>query len=695
MDAIGASDELRRFQIFAAVAMEILDTLCVHIAGQDIGCYIFGSHSEGTRIKTHITKLESYVNYVFCHEGYEVIQNISDIQPSKLKDRSYLLAITDEITKPGYVKLQVIQSGLPLTRKNVDVIPELTTLDYKNRIVVYRERRPEKHQVDELSGSAKATDIVMGKTFEICYSYRCKSWPLLARKWLTRVRHHNWPSRYAVEKMKTMGFFLLPVGGGGSIEKNLEWKMSFLLQERLLMSLLNETQYKCYILLKMINNDVISSFVKDVALVSYHLKTCMFYVVENTPSDIWKPDNLLDCVQVCLKCILQWVRDGVCPNYFIPEENMFHGRVHGELQSKLRNALTKLIASEFKYIPHIQCGNLGPRLIDVIHSIPTSLPSEFDFVPNKLTLYTKAVQFISLVKSRILSKLNNEAVKDSVSFHLQCVTTLRRMDIKVLKHHSKKQKEFALSVVLPYIELSLMSNIVALEYDKGNTRAIVNVIQSNRWSELVSEGSDPFSAKLKQATIMYMLNFPDASLRILEALKAMLMGSLTVSICGCKFCQTESDDNVKHLVQNMTEEEFRTKHCIPCIAFLPAERQIVPDALGNEMERTESNTETCLFWSDWAVIDGKILLLFMLYLNHKKKYMVKETEVDIKMIEDVIETDNNLGHQVTGLNILGWIYLQENNKQKASELLDKSIGIQPRNNAAHIHKRILTDPYRK
>lgn len=58
-------------------------------------------------------------------------------------------------------------------------------------------------------------------------------------------------------------------------------------------------------------------------LTSYHCKTCIFHTVEKTPASIWTPDNLINCLLICIKQLLQWLKDGVCPNYFIPDQNLF------------------------------------------------------------------------------------------------------------------------------------------------------------------------------------------------------------------------------------------------------------------------------------------------------------------------------------------------------------------------------------
>ena len=191
MNKIGASPELRKFQIHSAISMELLDTVCAYIAGEKFRCYIFGSHSEGTRIITHIPKRNCDVNYLFCLRDTEVIQDLSEIKPDQ--QTQYLLAVTDAITRPGYVKLQIVDNGVPetkATRKEKEnfSIREDTAIDHQNRVVLYK-RRPDKIHVDEVKGLIATTDLVTapaniptdttkmpvgtGRDYEIYHSYRC------------------------------------------------------------------------------------------------------------------------------------------------------------------------------------------------------------------------------------------------------------------------------------------------------------------------------------------------------------------------------------------------------------------------------------------------------------------------------------------------------------------------------------------
>ena len=759
--------------------MEVLDTVCTYIAKENFRCYIFGSHSEGTRIITHIPKRDCDVNYLFCLKDREVVQSMSEIKSDP--DIQYLLAVTDEITKPGYVKLQIVYNGIPQTRSTRGGEAPDTAFDHKDRVVLYK-RRPEKIHVDEFKGLNVTTDIVVGTVrkftgtekpkegimtgadFEKYHSLRCRSWPIIATKWISRNRHHNWPPRSVIEQIKSLGVFLIPVGSQDSIEKDMEWKILFLLQERMLMSILNDTQYKCYIILKMINNDFLSCHFKEPILVSYHLKTCLFYVIENTQDTLWKPERLLHCVHICLKHILQCVNNGNCPNYFIPRDNMFSRRIGGEVQTHLKNALLKLLACDvsFWYFPKITCGNLGPRL-QAVCGTADNVQTDQDLVPSRVRLYLKLIKFLSHVKMRILFKCYNADIEECVRLHFQeAVQPLIKADEII--DHSKEQTKRAFYLVLPYVELSLMSVLLATQREKqdgkgndqellnsdqdlaatqqekqdkkgndqelknsdqdliakqqekqdgkGNEQELVNsdqtlvlqLLKSKKWKEI----GLPITARLKQATFLHMCGQINASLVVLRSLEQSMNPSM-ISVCGCQYHHTIVDPETTERIKHMTEPEFRKNMCVSCVAFLPTEERIIPGVLGYEMRRAKVTTDadpTAIshFWYNWAVVDGKVLLYLILYLNYRKivdhdssssvlasvpsDIRRKKNDV-IRKLQGTIKDDPNLGHKETGLNILGWIYRQEGAEDEAESFFKESLEIQSAYNAANLHMEEL------
>ena len=117
---------------------------------------------------------------------------------------------------------------------------------------------------------------------DIVFAFQCSSWPSCSSEWLARKTHVNLPTLEVIAMCKTLGCLFVPVGHPNSDERNLLWRTSFSEQERLLITSFNSVQLKCYILLKIIKKELVVPRIPD-SLSSYHLKTCMLYLMENTP----------------------------------------------------------------------------------------------------------------------------------------------------------------------------------------------------------------------------------------------------------------------------------------------------------------------------------------------------------------------------------------------------------------------------
>ena len=71
------------------------------------------------------------------------------------------------------------------------------------------------------------------------------------------------------------------------------------------------------------------------------LTSCLFYLAENRPVEFLAEDNLLCCLEACIVLIIEWIDNGVCPNYFILDENMFRIKTDQQLlKDNLSSILT-------------------------------------------------------------------------------------------------------------------------------------------------------------------------------------------------------------------------------------------------------------------------------------------------------------------------------------------------------------------
>ena len=639
--------------------------------------YVFGSSFEGTTTPG----LKSDLDIIVEHELFPVVTNVSESQ----QFQQCRMLIQDHHTPPGYAKLQIVFDGVPQTASQFSISRSNHRVDTENRVVlsISDETR--------ISGSAMhGPAITLGnpsqQPHDIVRAVRCKKWPDCASEWLTRTRRYNYPTRDQVNKCKDLGFFLVYVGHPNSQEKHLQWRISFSLQERLLVINFNAVQLMCYILAKMIKKEFIHKSLGEKSLSSYHFKTLMFYMIEETPAEFWVKHNLLYCLHHILKRMLVWVERGNCPNYFIPGENMFEGRISEQMQLQLCGLLRQLIDAKFKYLVTIATDGLGDKYQEALYPglQPYRCPP-YGNVRCAIEMYTcigRAWAGCLLLFCRYSKNQHTNGTAE-----ILCDLKARLLRIEQGTDHSVEEVRRVVSLFLPYVDIQLLSfQVVSAKRWSRSTAYIFNLITSEKWHALSLE-SDMFSSKLKQASLLCMLEYYEMSLEVLQTLENQVEQS--VSICSC---YTERQRDQLQLERRLmyfpacSYEQFLHRHLIPCVVFLPAERLLTPSALCYEMNRSAcSPPESKEYWYDCAVVDGKVLLYYLLYLNHSRLGLDTNASVDTNNILWLIRTNRLLGHRETALNLLGWIYKERGLVDRAVERFEESLTIQSSHNAALVH----------
>ena len=680
LENIGASTSERDARIRVMTTSEIMHSISGDFKWKGVDYqthYVFGSSFEGTT--TH--GLQSDADIVTVNEHWPVVTNISEAQNYE----DCVLLVQDSSTPPGYAKLQRVCYGVLETGKTLPVDSHWTRVDAEDRACLYL---PIKLGPDQVRHGPAVSEPMKNNYLasdNVC-ALRCRSWPACASEWLIRQRHHNWPSQEQIDQCKTLGCFFVSVGHPYSKEKHIQYRISFSLQERLLVTAFNAVQLKCYILLKMIKREKIHKTLGEKSLTSYHFKTCMLYMIENTPAEFWRKKNLLVCLYHCLKEMLECVETGECPNYFIPEENMFEGKISKQMQQKLCDILSRILAADFKFLLHIKSDDLGKKFEEALVS-KVFVPRE-SLKRTWTNLYRLSKQVVDCVlhnRNKIFDSCQNIDFQAFASklFETKCKleTTSR------VTEHSLSETREALSLLLPYVDIIWMSlQIVEAKRKSESNECIFNLLTSEKW-HMISLESDKFSSKLKQASLMHMLGYYDLSLDILLGLQDKIQPEL-LSCCNCKRERSLKPTYVTVYppllplaASNICKGLLQ--HVIPCVVYLPAERDLTPSALCYEMDRSiTSPPGDKEGWYDWAVVDGKVLFHFLLYLNHQQLGRTQSSKADLYRIWWVLETDDNVRHRETGYNILGWIYNEKGLIDKALECFQKSLALKLKYNAA-------------
>ena len=692
MEDIGPSADMRLFKAEIGKFSEIMNTIFCNFIGDDNTIYQFGSAYEASATPGMLSDTDT----VFVSNQLPVVFELERAPPGIC----LLSAYDDE--PPGYTKLQLVANGIPLhsspslnLQNDQDIFS--VSSDQKGRLVLSYDQSSKPKSCDERHGPAVTDNPSEGWTGQDrVVSMRSHYWPRCATEYLTRTRNYNWPSPAVLNTLKTLGCLFVQAGHPHGDEPNLQWRTSLSHQERFLITHFNSVQLKCFILLKLIKQEVISHFIHQESLTSYHCKTCIFYIIEHTPAEFWQPENLLICFLACMTLLLQWTQERLCPNYFIPEENMFDRHVHGRLRQNLSKLLQHLLSADLMYLIHISSDLLGHRLLQAYSPssafMGSQTPSE---ALDKIVISSgskKPCRFIC----HMVNQQKCDDIEAVVNQLYSAVWKLQR--ITRVAEHTVEDIQRATAMMLPYLELCLVSNIVARAFHQCQSKTTIwKYLTSCKWRDL--SNSLPLITKLKQASFLYSFGSYEVSVYILST----ITNHTTFPFCGCYDktfrmpplkIHVQTLHNIKQVLKDnpsISVEQLESMFVTPCVMFLPTERDVTPPPLRYEMLRSvgmppDSRDDSKYFWYDWAVIDANILLHLLLYLNHQKLHV--DVAADIENMKTLINA-LHVRHRETALNVLGWVYKDEGNIDEAKECFKKSLNILPEHNAALLHMKDL------
>ena len=483
LDKLGLSEEIRKLYRERAYTDEISHNL---VQGDLRRCYTFGSAIEGTQTPG----MNSDIDMAFANQAIEVFTNCS----SSGGKPGYIV-VQDETTPPGHVKLQVVNDNKPLQGTcglGGIILDEGRSLpsrqyhllpDDKGRIVItvkpgYMLPIPNvtKHSVafkKDNKGDGKDFDYVIG-------ALHSKVLPDCVTDCLARKRNSDFFTASVVEDCKSYGCLFVRKEHCQSKDSHLLWRISPSHQERSLMFNFNSVQHKCYVLLKLIKKDIINPALGSEVLTSYHCKTAMLHLIDMTPSQFWRPDNLLLCLITALHCLLLWSMDSNCPNFLIPDENMFRWRISRHLLKRLSDELFRLMSLDFvSLLRSIKTDYFNDRLAFIMSGNCQFLTTLLDKTPLlKLNLNHRILAYIMQLRYNLVLRCYSNSTNDLVvnlSNNLSILMHTDRLDIHTPVHDTQR----TIAMLVPYIETDLMSNNVALSVKRGNTR-------ETTWSYLTS-----------------------------------------------------------------------------------------------------------------------------------------------------------------------------------------------------------------
>ena len=270
---------------------------------------------------------------------FNQVQIIQDIQHINHPARYTTLLVEDDIQFPGFSRLKLIGDhvGTYIPRCFVETI---NGIFYSNTLFIHT-------WMDILINHKKSAHgpclSDKDQCEDIANCFRLHSWPRQAERWIYRHRPGQWPRDFLIDKIVKYGCILVPIGPKEVENNELLWRISFSMAEKQLSHAMNYTQFLCYALLKLSLKNIIDSSDKAKGLLcSYFMKTAVFWLSEEISTNAFQLQNLFHCYFLCLDKIITWVKSCYCPSYFIPEHNMFRGKIKRSNSRVLLNVLERL-----------------------------------------------------------------------------------------------------------------------------------------------------------------------------------------------------------------------------------------------------------------------------------------------------------------------------------------------------------------
>jgi len=173
-------------------------------------------------------------------------------------------------------------------------------------------------------------------------TFTCECQHIL-QKWASRYRKYDWPPQSIRQTITRMYGNLVAKGMHGSDTEHLEWRYCFIEIESLLVECLTDTQIKLYMMLKIINQDIIKTH--GFSISSFILKNIVFWLAETFEQHTFRDETLITWILRALMLLKRAVERYVLPYYMIPERNLLAEKVKNPERLPLIQTLSDILKS--------------------------------------------------------------------------------------------------------------------------------------------------------------------------------------------------------------------------------------------------------------------------------------------------------------------------------------------------------------
>ncbi|KAL3865124.1 hypothetical protein ACJMK2_006753 [Sinanodonta woodiana] len=532
------------------------------------------------------------------------------------------------------------------------------------------------------------------------YVVQCPKWPSSALEWVNRNSRSGWPCQKLKQEIVQRGILLAPVGCKQDPSQDIQWRYSFNEAERRLVTSFNGTQAKCYALLKRIISEFVKPWFSDDVITSYHLKTLMFWTVEEIDFQAWVPAKLVECIFIVLKRLTQCIEDEICPSYFIPNENLFQERATLVHKADVLAIMHNILSEGWLVLFRLPSFSMKYNVISTIHEY---VWTRFDIIHNAVCF----ADWYQLLSSQIELFLINmyHAELDIYKIHetgridTKFSEIIHKLTTKIYSFRDERIKEVLKNVTarlcssygtqclsLARVLVSDMSRKIRTDEFAGERYIEMSCLR-NQLECLVKRANYAYMCGKFQSTISTAF---DLLQRYLHLSVRAFNSDIPVNVqCRPNFphsvnCEVQmfSAKNSSHLI-----EIFGNLLSSNEVIFAKNEIYAVPGNVKVEMFKVgiqEDHVNPLSKFQQRVVVDPYFYVTFLAFQVYYDMEINGGADTVIETMESICSEPPN-SHLPTSLNLLGDCYLKTGKIYKAMEKFKLSMKRKNWRNAAPWH----------
>lgn len=657
-----------------------------------------GSIMDGVGWKGYMTDIDTMLRFSYV----TVVENGSD-QP--FNEKHHLFKLEDDKTHPGYTRLMLQREGILMENNIFSLTPYgaksycfeedgkhfLSSYKFKtafNRYQLIPERPawvmqssynyavnfPDDDEILEHGPSLCFTDETKEEpSHDSVPCFHCPTWPKQAEEWITRMPRH-WPDKEVVKRMVKMGCDVVPVGFLKSKTRYLEWRLSFALTEKELLRTFNNTQHKCYALLKMLLKEVIQEKLPGV-LSSFQVKNALFWTMEREEVTLWTDERIAEAFMKCVETLNDFVKNGVAPSYFIRSNNVLEDRVLPTDLQELKVLFSEIMTQGWAIL--LKCKSLTAE--PEVKTLLEKCVKNDDIDENMLLAIDRPdTDSILLNHDQMLFPRFEDARLEIFALMIQ---TNESLPLTIVRHHEMLQR-IEDRCVNAFYRKTLEPIVAAIKSSLGYHLFCHDAVltDNNLGSSLqeaekyLSQGmmSDAAAGKLKYATFLYMSGRIPECITITSEITQNhhALTFYNPHFLPSKFGPTQVDyQKYRSFVENreMSLDQRYMSSVFHAVLFLPSEVHVVPEAVKFQLQSSLQEPLDYTTWLSWAIYDPLVFAHYLTFLC-KKHNKNDDAEESLRAIENLL-AEKNVGYESSALNLLGFTYISMNQVERGIPFL--------------------------